>query len=62
MAMSESVVKRIPCFDSGGGGEDQGQGDFSPGFLNLSMDFFSPSIICQLSFKPLIWLLGSTSS
>ena len=42
MAMSESVVKRIPSFDLGRGGEDQGQGDFSPGFLNLSIGFFSP--------------------
>lgn len=42
MAMSERVVKRILRFDSGEGGEDQGQGDFSPGFLNLSVDFFPP--------------------
>ena len=60
--MSESVVKRILCFNSDEGGEDQGHGDFSPGFLNLSVDFFSPSTICQLSSKTLIWLLGSTSS
>lgn len=53
----ESLVKRIPCFDSDESSQDQGQRNCGPGFLKLSVGFFPTplSAACPPSLIPAAW-------